>query len=152
MEKKLVPITNHVNQSIFSLFIILRPFLILSDVLIIEKWISITWSQRERSILNTMKRRKAKWTGHILPRNCLIRHVMEGKLEGRIEVIRRWGRRSKQMRDDIKVARGYWKLKQEALDRTLWRTRFGRSYEPVVRQSRKWTNEWMNEWMNEWIP
>jgi hypothetical protein len=35
----------------------------------------------------------------------------------------------------------YWKLKEEALDRTLWRTRFGRGYGPVVRQ----TIEWMNE-------
>jgi hypothetical protein len=33
-------------------------------------------------------------------------------------------------------------LKEEALDRTLWRTRFGRVYGPVVRQ----TTEWMNEW------
>jgi hypothetical protein len=31
-------------------------------------------------------------------------------------------------------------LKEEALDRTLWRTRFGRGYGPVVRQ----TTEWMN--------
>jgi hypothetical protein len=29
----------------------------------------------------------------------------------------------------------YWKLKEEALDRTLWRTRFGRGYGPVVRQT-----------------
>jgi hypothetical protein len=27
----------------------------------------------------------------------------------------------------------YWKSKEEALDRTLWRTRFGRGYGPVVR-------------------
>jgi hypothetical protein len=33
-------------------------------------------------------------------------------------------------------------LKQEALDRTLWRTRFGRGYGPIVRQ----TTEWMNTW------
>jgi hypothetical protein len=29
----------------------------------------------------------------------------------------------------------YWELKEEALDRTLWRTRFGRGYGPVVRQT-----------------
>jgi hypothetical protein len=28
-----------------------------------------------------------------------------------------------------------WKLKEEALDRTHWRTRFGRGYGPVVRQT-----------------
>jgi hypothetical protein len=29
--------------------------------------------------------------------------------------------------------RGYWKLKEEALDRTVWRTGFGRGYGPVVK-------------------
>jgi hypothetical protein len=36
-------------------------------------------------------------------------------------------------------------LIEEALDHTVWRTRFGRCYGPVVRQ----TTEWMNEWINE---
>jgi hypothetical protein len=36
----------------------------------------------ERNILHIMKRRKAKWIGHILLRNCLLKHVIEGKLEG----------------------------------------------------------------------
>jgi hypothetical protein len=35
-------------------------------------------------------------------------------------------------------------LKEEALDRTLWWTRFGRGYGPVVRR----TTEWMNELIN----
>jgi hypothetical protein len=43
--------------------------------------------------------------------------------------------------DDLKEKKRYWKLKEEALDRTLWRTRFGRGYGPVVRQ----TTERMNE-------
>jgi hypothetical protein len=29
-------------------------------------------------------------------------------------------------------------LKEEALDHTLWRTRFGRGYGPVVRQTAEW--------------
>jgi hypothetical protein len=37
-------------------------------------------------ILQTIKRRKANWIGHILRRNCLLKHVIEGKREGRIEV------------------------------------------------------------------
>jgi hypothetical protein len=41
----------------------------------------------------------------------------------------------KQLLDDIKEKRGYWKLKEEALDRTVWRTRIGRDYEPVVKQT-----------------
>jgi hypothetical protein len=58
--------------------------------------------------------------------------VIEGKLEGRIEMTGR-GRRRKQLLDDLKEKKRYWKLKEEALDRTLWRTRFVRGYGPVVR-------------------
>jgi hypothetical protein len=58
--------------------------------------------------------------------------VIEGKLQGRIEII---GRRRKQLLDDLKEKRRYWKLKEEAIDRTMWRTRFGRSYGLVVRQT-----------------
>jgi hypothetical protein len=32
------------------------------------------------------KERKAKWIGHIWHRNCLLKHVTEGKIEERIEV------------------------------------------------------------------
>jgi hypothetical protein len=39
--------------------------------------------KEERNILNTIKRR-ANWIGHILHRNCLLKHVIEIKLEGRI--------------------------------------------------------------------
>jgi hypothetical protein len=37
--------------------------------------------KEERNILHTIKRRKAKWIGHMLRRNCLLKHVIEGKLE-----------------------------------------------------------------------
>jgi hypothetical protein len=47
----------------------------------------------------------------------------------------RRGRRRKQLLDDLKVKKIYWKLKEEALDRTLWKTRFGRGYGPVVRET-----------------
>jgi len=56
----------------------------------------------------------------------LLKRVNEGKREERIGVTRRRGRRRKQLLDDLKEKRGYWKLKEEALDRTLWRTGFGR--------------------------
>jgi hypothetical protein len=91
--------------------------------------------KEERNIVHTIKRRQANWIGHILRRNCLLKHVIEGKLEGRIEMTGRRGRRRKRLLDDLKEKRRYWKLKEEALDRTLWRTRFGRGYRPVVRQS-----------------
>jgi hypothetical protein len=47
--------------------------------------------KEERNILQTIKRRKANWIGHSLHRNCLLKHVIEGKLEGRIEVTGRRG-------------------------------------------------------------
>jgi hypothetical protein len=81
-----------------------------------------------RNILHTIKRRKANWVDHVLRRNCLLKHVIEGKLEGRIEMTGTRWRRSKQLLDDLKKKRRCWKLKEEALDRTVWRTRFGRGY------------------------
>jgi len=36
--------------------------------------------------LRTIKRKKANSIGHILSMNCLLKHVIEGKIEGRIEV------------------------------------------------------------------
>jgi endonuclease III-like uncharacterized protein len=49
-------------------------------------------------------------------------------------------RRGKQLLDDLKDTRGYWKLKDEALDRTLWRTSFGRCCGAVVIQTTDWLN------------
>jgi uncharacterized FAD-dependent dehydrogenase len=41
---------------------------------------------KERNILHTVIRRKANWIGHFLRRNCLLEHVIEGKIGVRIEV------------------------------------------------------------------
>jgi hypothetical protein len=65
----------------------------------------------------------------------MLKHVIAGKLEGRIEMMGRRGKRRKQLLDDLKENKRYWKLKKEALDRTLCRSRFGRGYGPVVRQT-----------------
>jgi hypothetical protein len=73
------------------------------------------------------------WIGHMLRRNCLLKHITEGKIEG--QVTGRRGRRRKQLLDKLTKTKGYWKLKEEVLDRTLWRTRFGKGYGPVVRQT-----------------
>jgi hypothetical protein len=43
------------------------------------------------------------------------------------------GRRRMQILVVVKEMKGYWKLKEEALYRTVWRTRFGGGYGPVVR-------------------
>ena len=64
-----------------------------------------------------------------------IEYVIEGKIKGEMEVTRRRGRRRKKLLDDLKDRRGYSHLMEEALDRTMWRNRFGGGYEPVVRQN-----------------
>jgi len=57
-------------------------------------WRKISWTDRvkneevlqrtktERNTLHTLKMRKAKWIGHILHRNCLLKHVTVGQTDG----------------------------------------------------------------------
>jgi hypothetical protein len=70
-------------------------------------------------------------------RNCLPQLVTEGKIQGGIEVTGRQGRRHRKLLNDLKGRRGYSHLKEEALDRTMWRARFGRGFGPVIRQTAK---------------
>jgi hypothetical protein len=88
--------------------------------------------KEQRNILHKISKRKAKWIGHILHRNCLLQRVIEGKIKGGIEVTGGRGRRRRKLLDDLKERRGYSHLKEEALDHTIWRARFGRGFGPVV--------------------
>ena len=105
-----------------------------------EEWRCIRVKE-QRNILHEIRKRKANWIGHILRRNCLLHRVTEGKIQGGIEVTGRQGRRLRKLLDDLKERRGYFNLKEEALDRTMWRARFGRGFGPVVRQTAKWMND-----------
>jgi hypothetical protein len=49
----------------------------------------------------------------------------------------RQGRRRRKLLDDLKGKRGYSRLKEGALDRTMWRAGFGGGFGPVVRQTTK---------------
>jgi hypothetical protein len=91
--------------------------------------------KEERDTLHTIKTRKSNWIGHNLRRNCLLKHVIEGNIEARIGVTRRRGGRCKLPLGDLKERRRYCELKEEALDGTVWRTRFGRGRGPVVTQT-----------------
>jgi hypothetical protein len=91
----------------------------------------------QKNILHETSKRKANWIGHILRRNCLLRKVIEGKIEGGIEVIGRRGRGRRKLLDDLKDRRGYSHMKEETLDRTMWRACFGRGFGPFVRQTAK---------------
>jgi hypothetical protein len=93
--------------------------------------------KEQRNILHEIRKRKANWIGHILRRNCILQRVIEGKKQERIKVTGRQKRRSRKLLDDLKERRGYSHLKEEALDCTMWRARFGRGFGPVVRQTAK---------------
>jgi hypothetical protein len=47
----------------------------------------------------------------------------------------RRGRRCRKLLDDLEESRGYSYLKEDALDCTIWRARFGRDFGSVVRQT-----------------
>jgi hypothetical protein len=65
--------------------------------------------------------------------NGLLKEIYKGGIEvtGRLE-----GRRRKLL-DDLEEGRGYSHLKEEALDCTMLRARFGRGFGPLVRQTTK---------------
>jgi hypothetical protein len=57
--------------------------------------------KEQRNILHEIRKRKANSIGHILRRNCLLKHIIEGKIEGKIEMTGRVGRSRKQLLDDL---------------------------------------------------
>jgi hypothetical protein len=61
--------------------------------------------KEDKNIQQTIKRRKANWNGYFLRRNCLLKHVIEGKIEGRVEVTGRQGKRCKQLVDGLTETR-----------------------------------------------
>ena len=91
--------------------------------------------KEQRNILHEISKRKAKWIGHILCRNCPLKRVIEGKIKGGIEVTGIRGRRRRKLLDDLKERRGYSHLKEEALYCNMWKALFGRGFRPVVRQT-----------------
>jgi hypothetical protein len=97
--------------------------------------------KEQRNILHEILKRKANWIGHILCRNCLLQRIIEGKIQAGIKALGRQGRRRRKLLDDLQEKRGYTHLKEEALDRLMWRAGFGRSFGPVVRQTTKLMNE-----------
>ena len=93
--------------------------------------------EEQRNILHEIRKRMANWIGRILRRNCLLQRVIEVKIKGGILVTGSRGRKRRKLLDDLKERRGYSLLKEEALDRTMWRARFGRGVGPVVKQTTK---------------
>jgi len=82
--------------------------------------------KEQRNILHEI--RKANWIGQILRRNCLLKRVIEGKIQSGIEVTGRQRRGRRKLFDDLKERRGYSHLKEAALDSSIWRASFGRGF------------------------
>jgi hypothetical protein len=79
----------------------------------------INYHKYSTKILHTIKRRKAKWIGHILHRNWLLNRVFERKVKGTT----RWGRRYKQLLDDLKekiLENEKESTRSHSLERLLW--------------------------------
>jgi hypothetical protein len=58
--------------------------------------------KEQRNILHGISKRQANWIGHILRRNCLLQRVIEGKIQGRIEVTGRRGRKLRKLLMNLK--------------------------------------------------
>ena len=67
----------------------------------------------ERNILHALAISNSNCTGHILHRNCLLKQVIERKIGRKLEVRERGRSRRKQLLNDLKERRGYWKLKRQ---------------------------------------
>ena len=88
-------------------------------------------AKADRNILHLIKRRNFDWIGHNVRKNCLLKHIIEGKIEG----MESEGRRCKQLLNDLEKKWGCWKLKEEALYRPQQKTRCGKGYGTVLRKT-----------------
>jgi len=93
------------------------------------------------------KRKKTDWIGHILCRNCLMKHVIEGKVNGMCQR----GRRHTQLLDEIKET-----SKTLETERGSTRSHYYVSgefalEEPADVSQGGLRNEWLNEWIYEWM-
>ena len=90
--------------------------------------------KEQRNILHTINRSKVDWIGHILRGNCLLKYIIEGKIEGRREVTGRRGKRRKQLLDDLKEMRGY--RESHSAENSLWQTLYIRRQSAPVMDAR----------------
>jgi hypothetical protein len=61
----------------------------------------------------------ANFIGLIFRKNCILKYAIEGKIEENIEWKGRRRRRHIQLLDGLKETRGYWKLKEDVIDRAM---------------------------------
>ena len=75
--------------------------------------------KEDRNIEHNLQWKKTNWIGHILRRNRLLKRITERKVEGRMEVRGRRGRRHKKLLDDLEGTEIILEMKEETLDLTL---------------------------------
>jgi hypothetical protein len=80
----------------------------------------------ERKVLNTVERRQANWNRYGLRGTCILKHVIEGKIQVKLDWTGKPGRRREQLLDDLRETSKCRKLKREALGRAVLRTGCGR--------------------------
>jgi hypothetical protein len=95
--------------------------------------------KEHRNILHEISKRQANWIGHVLRRNCLLKQVIEGKINGGLEVKGRRGMRRRKPLYGLKERRGYSHVNEEALDSEMRRAleRLWKGFRHVVRQAAK---------------
>jgi hypothetical protein len=69
-----------------------------------------------------------------------ILHISRIRVKGKTAVKGSRGRRYKQLLDDFEENRLYQKLKEKALQRSVWRTHLGRGCGPLIRQTKDLMN------------
>ena len=82
--------------------------------------------KEKKNTLHTIKRRKDSWIGHILSRNCRLKHITAEKTEGEIEVRETQRRIRKQLLDDHKKTRilvtERGSTRSHSAENALWKT------------------------------
>jgi hypothetical protein len=91
--------------------------------------------KEQRNILHVNGRRTGLVTFYV--ETAFHNWLLKERYKGGIEVTGRRERRRRKLLDYLKERRGYSHLKEEALDRTMWKAGFGRGFGPVVRQTTK---------------
>lgn len=71
----------------------------------------------ERSMVQTVVKRKKNWIGHVLRGEGMMKDVIEGRVEGKRAV----GRRRQSMLHELMEEGSYEQMKRKAEDRELWR-------------------------------
>jgi len=102
-----------------------------------------------KRVVHTITRRKANWIGRILSRNCILKRVIEGKLDGNTERAGRRWRRRKQLPDDPKEKVNIMEMEEEAfyqsIDNSLWKSLW------ICSKTDCMISEWMSSCKNQWI-